>query len=254
MAGKADAERPALAAAIKAARGREGQRACAARIGVGHSTLARWETGETVPDRETTILLDAALGQRGALVSLRGHDEWTPSGPGATQHSHAFSAEWVGPVWVRVLPATDVVRHVLLWRWGMWERRVEVDLDPQGVVLLTERNQTVGFGGLPSARLTADHPVHAHWGIGPPVGLPGVMDVQAGWYPAESEALLRVAGSILTDALAWCGRTPAELAAFLGVEEPVVQAFLRGIPLSALLGSDHDGGPGARVEGAEGPL
>ncbi|QYG90994.1 helix-turn-helix transcriptional regulator [Iamia sp. SCSIO 61187] len=248
-----DGGRPALAAAIRAARGREGQRACAARVGVGHSTFARWETGETVPDRETTILLDAALGQRGALVSLRGHDDWDPSGPGATEHSHAFSDEWVGPVWVRVVPATDTVDHVLLWRWGIWERRVEVDLDADGVVLLTERNQAVGFGGLPAARLTADHPVHAHWGIGPPVGLPHVMDVQAGWYPAESEALLRVAGSILTDALVWCGRTPGELATFLGVEERAVLAFLQGIPLSALLDGDQDDGSAPGVAGADDP-
>lgn len=221
-----------LAGAIRDARGREGQRPLARRIGVGHSTLARWETGETVPNREMVALLDTALGMQGSLLGLVGHEAWSPSGPGRTEHTYAYDHEWVGPVWVQVLPAADAGPQRLRWRWGIWERSIDVDLGPQGVVLVTRRNQTSGEGGLPPTTLVAERPVHAYWSQGPALDLPHVMDVQAGWYPFQEEVLLREAGSVLSDALAWCGRSPAELAEFLGVDLAAVEAFLAGRPMA----------------------
>lgn len=240
----ADADEPTdrLGPALRAARGTESLREVQARTGISDSALSAYELGRRLPPREFLELLDAAYHQHGGLLAVARFDAWEPIGDPGTTHRWTIPATWTGPIWCTVRPAREPLKRAL-FRWGPWARRVE---PTEPIASASDATFTMIVNRIDGE--SADHrvltcetatPTWAFWATGGPPPELGATDISEGWYPHEDSAVSRLAGRLLLDALAHCGRTTAELADFLGVDVAVIDALGRGEPL----GADPDGAP-----------
>lgn len=234
------------------------QRWLAQRIDVSTSALSRYELGLTNPDDAVLRAIDGVLGLGGSLVGLTSLFIRKFHGPGAASHQHRVPMMWTGPVWLTIDRATQTSESatetpslgpsdgILRLRWGPWARDISVADRPDRVTLTFQISRVRNDDDSPPVRLESPWPTHVHWGEGRPPRSLDPVDVSEGWYPFEAGDLLRTAGALLHDALASVGRTPRELADWLGVSVEIVDSLLRGVPLSSRLMPAADGRPSIR--------
>jgi transcriptional regulator with XRE-family HTH domain len=213
--------------ALRRARGDESLRGLAARVGVSKSALARYESGSALPSGDVLERLDRELEQHGALLTIADSDATRLEDDGTTFSWHLYSADWAGPVWIRVRPAGKRGPRRLVLDWGPWSRRVEGDLDDIGIVLDIGLARRSGLESVPIS-LRSDKEVHVHWGLGLPVGFSRVLDITDGWFVSDQDQLLDAAAAMIRDALAVRGRSFAEFAEFLGVDVETIEQWLEG--------------------------
>jgi transcriptional regulator with XRE-family HTH domain len=225
--------RSAFSVALRTARGDESIRSLAARVGISKSALGRYESGSAVPSGNVLSRIDAALDQQGALLTIADSDATTSGEDGTTFSWHLYEADWVGPVWVRIRPAGTPGRRTLMLDWGPWSRRIDCEIDEVGIVLTVGLTRRPGVVPLPIS-LRSNEQVHVHWSRGVPVGFGNVLDVTDGWELSDPEELVDASGAMIREALAVRGRSPAEFAEFLGVDEATIERWLSGGDVGAL--------------------
>lgn len=206
----------------------------AKRINVSTSALSRYESGAVRPDDAVLRAIDDVLVLGGTLVGLTSLD--AQAGHGSTVHFHRVPAPWLGHVWVVVRSADrtalSAVAGPLRLRWGPWAREISTGDAGSQLVAMFRISRVRPDDDSPPIRLETPGVTVVRWGEGVPPPHLQPVDVSEGWYPAEAGDLLRAAGALLHDALAFVGRTPAELAAWLEVPLEHVESLLRGVPLS----------------------
>lgn len=214
---------------LRVARGARSLRNVAKAASVSPASLSRYETGARIPNGDMVAALDRALGLEGALVALAAlQTSGVASQPPAPRWEHLFEAKWEGQVWIEVLPVTPGPHEVTL-RWGPWGHSMSLEIPSSGTVLVTGKSRSDI-----SAPLTVDVAPAAslRFGVGNASKFPNAHPIYHGWDPVEASDLMRTAGALLADALKFCGRSPGQLAVFLGVPVPTIEAFLSGHPVS----------------------
>lgn len=205
-------------------------------VGISKTALGDYENGKRIPPSEFLEALDRYYGAEGQLLAHRHVEPWRLDGPAATTHRWAVPALWRGPIWCAVESVDEL--GDLMFRWGPWARAVlasEKQVPGQSRRAFTIRINRFASELADDRVVSCDtvQPSRMRWATGgPPAGVQAE-DISDGWRPHEDSPVMRLAGQLLLDALAHCGRTPEELAEFLGVDVAAVTELMsRGMPIS----------------------
>lgn len=184
---------------LRAARGGRTQTELGDEVGLGKSSISRYESGDWVPDLDEARRLDTALGT-GTLITQAVRDILFNPSPGVLDFVRTFSVfvceppQYVGPLYVRLAASQGVVRSVrVALRWGSKRRLAPLPVLDAGFAFLDERGFVVDEAGIAlvfAKRGPGDVPLRVHTSVplmlGHGCGLPlldddRVLDVNEGW-------------------------------------------------------------------------
>lgn len=164
-------------------------------VTLSKSQLARYESGETLPQLQYAEHLDRLYEAGGWVeVAIRSlwRSEWDPwaldnAGP-SRYHAALWPAQLSGAVWLKVKPTSqdaDTVHRVEI-EWGPWMRTVETVITAQGILLFT--GKAADDDGIPrTCNLAFDKRVFVLHGAGDDFGDEVVVDMRRGWRIAPGE-------------------------------------------------------------------
>lgn len=158
-------------------------------LSLSHAQLARYEVGQLLPPLQYAQHLDRLYEAEGWIeMNLRSlwRPRWDPWGQehGSVSrfHSNGWPAKYGGVVWVKLKPHAQTLDspHGITLTWGPWVCEVHVEIQSQGVVLLT--GKAIDLDGVSNTcNLTCDKPVFALFGAGGALDGDVVIDIRDQW-------------------------------------------------------------------------
>lgn len=105
-------------------------------------------------------------------------------------------------MWIEIVPEAPGDHEVFV-RWGIWGKRLTVQLDTDSHVLATHKQNSADEYPTPLV-VTVNPAARVRFGVGK---FPGAHVLDYVWEPVATSEVLRLAGSLLADVLRSCSRT-----------------------------------------------